>query len=68
MVEEIEAEAEAAVFSLSVESIVEPPPQINYESMRPVAPMTSDLIDDLEAQETLLEHLRRRCAETDSER
>jgi len=30
--------------------------------------VTSDLIDDLEAQETLLEHLRRRCAETDSER
>jgi len=30
--------------------------------------VTSDLIDDLEAQETLLEHLRRRCAETDSGR
>jgi hypothetical protein len=30
--------------------------------------VTSDLIDDLEAQETLLEHLRRRCAATDSER
>jgi hypothetical protein len=30
--------------------------------------VTSDLIDDLEAQESLLEHLRRRCAETDAER
>jgi hypothetical protein len=29
--------------------------------------VTRDLIDDLEAQETLLEHLRRRCAETNSE-
>ena len=30
--------------------------------------VTSDLNDDLKAQEALLEHLRHRCAETDSER
>jgi hypothetical protein len=39
---------------------------VRIEPSRPIT-VTSNIIDDLEAQQTLLEQLRRRCAETDFE-